>query len=102
MKYLLSIPAAWRPDGVKIIHAGDWRVPEDLSEELAQRAMKEAGAVKVNTVIGGAPETKGPLDSGRPSLDSGTARPSSSSAPAQASIADPPKRPRGRPPKSSR
>jgi hypothetical protein len=102
MKYLLHIPKAYRPDGRRIVHAGNWRVPDDLSEEIAERAMKEAGAVKVNTVIGGAPETKDPSVSGRPSRDSGQAKPSPSSDQDLVSTEEEPKRRRGRPPGSSR
>jgi hypothetical protein len=39
----------WRPDERTLIHSGDYRVPSDLSEELAQRAVEDgvAEVVKV-------------------------------------------------------
>lgn len=88
MKYRIRIlgPLMYR-DGRHEIHAGIYRVPEDLSEEVAQRALKREAAVKVTPKV--APENKvvappepgsDPSDApGRPSPSSGQGQPSSSS-----------------------
>ena len=44
MKHILVIPLAWRPDPHTLIHAGEWMVPEHLSEELSALAIDEANA----------------------------------------------------------
>lgn len=56
MKYRISIAAIWRYE-TGHLHAGEYRVPEDVNEELAQRVLKEGAAVKVG-VKSGAPENK--------------------------------------------
>ena len=37
----------WRPDDHTLIHTGAYRVGEDISEELAARAVREGVAVAV-------------------------------------------------------
>lgn len=38
----------WRPDESTLVHTGDYRVPQDMSEDLAQRALEEGAAVAVD------------------------------------------------------
>lgn len=45
-------PGTWRPDGARLFHFGEYRVPEDMSEELAKRALEEGAA----SVVGDAPD----------------------------------------------
>lgn len=40
----------WRPDSATLISTGDYRIPEDMPFELAQRAVDEGAAVVVETV----------------------------------------------------
>ena len=43
---IIRIPApnTWRPDARMLFHFGDYRVPQDMSEELAERAIAEGVA----------------------------------------------------------
>jgi len=61
MKFTLRLENNFRPDERTLIHTGDYRVPEDMSEAMAQLAIS-AGAV----VIKGAKETSDPASSGEP------------------------------------
>jgi hypothetical protein len=45
MDYRITLPRAWRPDH-RLIHPGTYRVPEDMSPADAERALKEADALK--------------------------------------------------------
>lgn len=44
MKIRIPEPTTWRPDGM-LFAFGDYRVPEEMSEELAKRAVAEGAAV---------------------------------------------------------
>ncbi len=87
MKYQIKLDALWR-HGRAHYHAGVYRVPEDLSEDVAQAAMRAEAAVKVSPKAG-APENKlasvpeGGSDPsaapGRQSRGSGQEKPSRSS-----------------------
>lgn len=45
----ISEPATWRPDSKTLLHFGTYRVPEDMSEELAARAVADGVAQWVQT-----------------------------------------------------
>lgn len=45
MHYRITLHRPWRPDR-RLIHPGRYRVPEDMSAEMAERALAEAGATK--------------------------------------------------------
>lgn len=47
----ISEPNTWRPDGKTLLHFGTYRVPEDMSDELAARAVAEGVAVEVAEVV---------------------------------------------------
>lgn len=52
-------PTSWRPDARTLLHFGDYRIPADISEELAARAVAEGvGTVTENKLAAPAPETK--------------------------------------------
>ena len=54
-------PTTWRPDGATLVHFGDYRIPIDISAELAERAVAEgAGTIIEAKVILQSPETKAP------------------------------------------
>jgi len=40
-------PTAWRPDAKTLLHFGTYQVPDDISAELAERAVAEGAAVAV-------------------------------------------------------
>lgn len=40
-------PNNWRPDSRTLISTGDYRIPLDMSEELANRALSEGVAIVV-------------------------------------------------------
>ena len=42
-------PNSWRPEPGVLYHFGLYRVPEDMSDELAQRAVAEGAAQEVET-----------------------------------------------------
>ncbi len=44
MKTIRFAERNWRPDAATLISAGDYRIPEDMPEELAQRALSEGVA----------------------------------------------------------
>jgi len=90
MKYKIEITGAkmWR-HGRSILGTGVYRVPEDISEAMAQAALEEGAAVKVGK--GPAPENKlaavgnGTASRGRPSRGAGPASASPSSPAGRAS-----------------
>lgn len=47
MKRIQIPEGTWRPDAQQLFHFGVYRVPEDMPEELAQRAVDEGVAVVV-------------------------------------------------------
>jgi len=47
MKIIRFAERNWRPDAQTLISTGDYRIPLDMSEELAQRALAEGAAVLV-------------------------------------------------------
>lgn len=47
-KKILRMPSNWRPDEFTLYHPGDYRVPEDWSEDLAARAVDAGVAVVVD------------------------------------------------------
>lgn len=49
--------ATWRPEGL-IIHTGTYDVPQDMPQELAQRAITERVAVRVDEPVVVAPDPK--------------------------------------------
>jgi hypothetical protein len=52
-------PTTWRPDRSTLYHFGDYRIPLDMSEELALRAVAEGvGTLIEAKVILQSPETK--------------------------------------------
>jgi len=64
---ILRMPSNWRPDGShtsRLLHPGDYRVPDDWSEEFAARAIAAGVAVVVEDFTakvkgkGRAPENK--------------------------------------------
>ena len=44
-------PGTWRADANTLFHFGDYRVPLDMSEQLAQRAIDEGVAVLVTAPL---------------------------------------------------
>lgn len=50
MKVIRFAERNWRPDEGSLVSTGDYRVPEDMPEELAQRALEDGVAV---LVVGG-------------------------------------------------
>lgn len=44
MKYVIRFETNWRPDERTLLGSGDYRVPLDMSDELAQRAIAEGVA----------------------------------------------------------
>lgn len=68
MDYEITLHDNWRPGNGRLLHPGTYRIPEDLSEEMADRAIAEAGATRkesqkppapANKIRGRAAETKG-------------------------------------------
>lgn len=69
MDYEITLHENWRPGDGRLLHPGHYRVPEDMSEEFAQRAIAEGGATRkaeppkppapLNKARRAAPETKG-------------------------------------------
>lgn len=57
MKYKIELTANWRPKG-QFYTPGPYRVPEDLSEDRAQEALKAGVAKKVMPAY----ETKAPVE----------------------------------------
>jgi hypothetical protein len=55
--YEITLHANWRPDH-RLLHPGHYRIPEDISDELAQRAIAEAGATRRTPVKTPAPANK--------------------------------------------
>ena len=52
---IIRIPAGtWRPDSRSLYHFGDYRIPLDMSEELAARALADG----VAELVPGGRETK--------------------------------------------
>jgi hypothetical protein len=101
MNYLIEVLATFRIRGV-LHQPGRYRIPEDLSPEVAQAQLKAENATKLGHVKSGAPEnkaTEAPEHKGPLSRESGPDKPSPSSpaAPAQTLTTH---RLRGRPPKS--
>lgn len=47
MKIIRFAEKNWRPDAATLISTGDYRIPEDMSLELAERAVAEGAAVVV-------------------------------------------------------
>lgn len=37
----------WRPDAATLVSTGDYRIPEDMTQELADRAIAEGAAVLI-------------------------------------------------------
>lgn len=72
MKAIRIPEGTWRPDPGRLFHFGTYRVPEDMPEALAQRAVAEGVAVVVedaaparrkplaqaNKALGAAPQNK--------------------------------------------
>jgi hypothetical protein len=54
MKIIRFQPNNWRPDAATLISTGDYRIPTDMSEELAERALAEGAAA----LLSEEPETK--------------------------------------------
>lgn len=47
MKVIRFAEKNWRPDDRTLISTGDYRIPEDMTPELARRAVEEGAAVVV-------------------------------------------------------
>lgn len=47
MKIRIPEPTSWRPDGQRLFAFGEYRVPQDISQELADLAVSEGAAVVV-------------------------------------------------------
>lgn len=47
----IPAPGTWRPDSRSLYHFGDYRIPLDMSEELAARALAEGVAVTVTAPL---------------------------------------------------
>lgn len=60
MKIRIPEPSSWRPDGSHLFAFGEYRVPEDMSEEHAKRAIDEGAAVLVDG------ETSAPAKTSKP------------------------------------
>lgn len=59
MKILRIAQGTWRPDANTLLHFGDYRVPLDMSEELAGRAVAEGvGSLIEAKVADPMPEAK--------------------------------------------
>lgn len=48
MKIRIPEPTSWRPDGSHLFAFGEYRVPQDMSQELAELAISEGAAVVVD------------------------------------------------------
>ena len=57
--------ASWRLDGKTLFHPGDYRVPEDIELELAQRIVAEGAGVFVEEVKQKAAEKQADIDAKR-------------------------------------
>lgn len=52
-------PTSWRPDAQTLLHFGDYRIPLDISEELAARAVAEGvGSIRENKLADPPAENK--------------------------------------------
>jgi len=49
MKYKIELTENWRPDRRSFFTPGVYRVPEDFSETMAERAVKEGGARRLES-----------------------------------------------------
>ena len=58
MKIIRFAEKNWRPDAATLISTGDYRIPEDMPLELAQRAVAEGAAVVVEADSPPDPATK--------------------------------------------
>jgi hypothetical protein len=47
MKVIRFADKNWRPNEATLISTGDYRIPEDMSLELAERAVRDGAAVVV-------------------------------------------------------
>lgn len=56
MKVIRFAEKNWRPDATTLINTGDYRIPEDMPLELAQRAVAEGAAVVVQAAADATPE----------------------------------------------
>jgi hypothetical protein len=59
MDYRITLPRPWRPDH-RLIHPGTYRVPEDMSPADAERALREADALKETTESPGVANSEAP------------------------------------------
>lgn len=83
MDYKITLHSGWRPKPMTLIHPGIYRVPEDMSHEMAELALKTNRATRLDDKAfskAGAPENKAPNF-----IQSGEAKQSPSSAAGQAS-----------------
>lgn len=55
MKTIRLSERNWRPDDATLVHTGDYRVPQDMSEALAERALADGVAVLVEEAAPPAP-----------------------------------------------
>lgn len=63
MKLIRIAAGNWRPDGRQLFHFGTYRVPEDMPESLARRAVEEGIAVIVDEPVdAGARRKRAPLE----------------------------------------
>ena len=76
----ISLASSWRPDGKTLIHPGIYNVPQDMSKERAEAAIRKGIAFRIDEVKKGAPQNKG-----NP-FRTGEGRRSQSSAEGQASV----------------
>lgn len=59
MKTLRIPEGTWRPDDASLYHFGDYRIPQDMSEDMAKRAVAEGvGSIVEDKRADPAPETK--------------------------------------------
>ncbi len=59
MKILRIPDGTWRPDARTLFHFGDYRIPLDMSEEMADRAVADGvGTIVENKLADPPPETK--------------------------------------------
>ena len=56
MRIRIPEPSAWRPNAATLLHFGEYRVPEDISVELAERALAEGAAALVKDDVPEQPE----------------------------------------------
>jgi DNA polymerase IIIc chi subunit len=65
MKRIRFAEKNWRPDDRTLISTGDYRIPEDMAPELAERAIAEGAAVVVVEDDERAAQAVAPPQSGR-------------------------------------